>query len=304
MSFQHGGRKVIIHGDPSLTKKGVNLRSMMKTWEGEDQGFLVECRAIEGKVPVATFYEEELETTVDNSIPPLLKKFLDVFEWPETLPPKRGIKHHIHLKHVYSKGLEEHIQHLELVLEILRANEFIAGTLTQLLNNGSFKWNEEAETSFEKLKTTMMTLPVLAMPNFNLPFEIEMDASGYGVGAVLTQAKRPIAYFSRTLSMKDKAKPRSLKFLLEERVIQPQYQKWIAKLLGYSFGVVYKPGLENKAADALSRVPPTIHLNQLSAPALIDLGKIQEEVENDPKLKEIRSIVEQDPEEFPNFTVN
>ncbi|KAL0539304.1 hypothetical protein IC582_023509 [Cucumis melo] len=80
MSFQHGGRKVIIRGDPSLTKKGVSLKSMMKTWEGDDQGFLVECRSIEGKVPVATFYEEEYETTVDNSIPPLLKKFLDVFE--------------------------------------------------------------------------------------------------------------------------------------------------------------------------------------------------------------------------------
>ncbi|KAA0062047.1 Retrotransposable element Tf2 [Cucumis melo var. makuwa] len=146
------------------------------------------------------------------------------------------------------------------------------------------------------------------MPDFNLPFEIEIDASGYGVRAVLTQAKRPIAYFSRTLSIWDKARlvyerkliavvfavqrrrpyllgrkfvvktdQRSLKFLLEQRVIQPQYQKWIAKLLGYSFEVVYKPRLENKAVDALSRVLPTVHLNQLSAPVLIDLAKIQEE---------------------------
>ncbi|KAA0062227.1 Transposon Ty3-I Gag-Pol polyprotein [Cucumis melo var. makuwa] len=150
-------------------------------------------------------------------------------------------------------------------------------------------------TNVRELKKAMMTLPVLAMPDFNLPFEIEIDASGYGVGAVLTQAKRPIAYFSRTLSMRDKAIPvyereliavvfavqrwrpyllgrkfvvkidqRSLKFLLEQCVIQPQYQKWIAKLLGYSFEVV----------------------------------------ENDPKLKEIRSQVEQDSEEFPNFTVH
>ncbi|KAL0533711.1 hypothetical protein IC582_027752 [Cucumis melo] len=243
---------------------------------------------------------------------------------------------------VYSKRLEEYIQHLELVLEILvgylghviyekrvevdlekiRAirkwpaptnvrevrgflgltgyyRRFvqnygsIVGPLTQLLKDGSFKWNEEANVSFEQLKTTMMTLPVLAMPNFNLPFEIETDASGY-------DRWRPYLLGRKFIVKIDQ---RSLKFLLE-CVIQPQYQKWIAKLLGYSFEVVYKPGLENKAADALSRVPPTVHLNHILAPGLIDLVKIQEEVENDPKLKVIKSIVGQEPEEIPNFTVH
>ena len=57
----------------------------------------------------------------------------------------------------------------------------------------------------------------------------------------------------------------SLKFLLEQMVIQPQYQKWIAKLLGYSFEVVYKPDLENKAVDALSRMlPNSAHKPSLS----------------------------------------
>lgn len=157
--------------------------------------------------------------------------------------------------------------------------------------------------AFDKLKTAMMTLPVLAMPDFNLPFEVETDASGFGVEAVLVQAKRPIAFFSKTLCMRDRACPvygrkliavvfavqrwrpyllgkkftvktdeKSLKFLLEQRVIQPQYQKWIAKLLGYSLEVVYNPGLENKAVDALSRMAPTIFLNQLSASALLDLA--------------------------------
>ena len=84
-----------------------------------------------------------------------------------------------------------------------------------------------------------------------------------------------------------KTDQRSLKFLLEQRVIQPQYQKWIAKLLGYSFEVVYKPDLENKAADALSRVPPTVHLNQLTAPTLVDIKVIGEEVDKDDYLKDI-----------------
>ncbi|KAL4016975.1 hypothetical protein IC575_024646 [Cucumis melo] len=80
---------------------------------------------------------------------------------------------------------------------------------------------------------------------------------------------------------------KSLKFLLEQRVIQPQYQKWVSKLLGYSFEVVYKPGLENKATDALSRKPRDIQLNAISAPYLVDLQVIKEEVEKDEKLKKV-----------------
>lgn len=72
-------------------------------------------------------------------------------------------------------------------------------------------------------------------------------------------------------------------------MIHPQRQKWIAKLLGYTFEVVYKPRLENKATDALSRVPPAAHLNHISTPALLNLIIIKEEVENDTQLREIIS---------------
>lgn len=81
-------------------------------------------------------------------------------------------------------------------------------------------------------------------------------------------------------------------FLLEQRVIQPQYHKWIAKLLGYSFEVIYNPGLENKVANALSRMPPSIHLCQLTAPSLIDFTAIKEEVEKDEHLMKIISGIE------------
>lgn len=58
-----------------------------------------------------------------------------------------------------------------------------------------------------------------------------------------------------------------------------------SKLLGYYFEVIYKLGLENKVVDALSKMPPTVHLYNLTAPTLIDLAVIKEEVEKDESLK-------------------
>ncbi|TYK03052.1 Retrotransposable element Tf2 [Cucumis melo var. makuwa] len=83
----------------------------------------------------------------------------------------------------------------------------IAAPLTQLLKKGGYKWTEEATIAFDKLKTAMLSLPILALPDFNQPFEIETDASGFGVGAVLVQDKRPIAYYSHTLALRDRVRP-------------------------------------------------------------------------------------------------
>jgi len=83
----------------------------------------------------------------------------------------------------------------------------VAAPLTQLLKKGAYEWTVAAAEAFENLKMATMTLPILALPDFSLPFEIETDASGYGVGAVLIQNHRPIAYFSQTLAMRNRAKP-------------------------------------------------------------------------------------------------
>ncbi|KAL6311349.1 hypothetical protein AAG906_025635 [Vitis piasezkii] len=66
----------------------------------------------------------------------------------------------------------------------------------------------------------------------------------------------------------------SLKYLLEQRMVTPEQQKWVAKLLGYDYEILYKLGCENSAADALSRVPGSQTLNAL----FVSQAKIWEEI--------------------------
>jgi hypothetical protein len=77
----------------------------------------------------------------------------------------------------------------------------IARPLTNLLKKGKFRWHEEAKAAFLALKQVMTTTPTLAMANFNEFFTIETDASGEGIGAVLSQQGKLIAYMSRALEV-------------------------------------------------------------------------------------------------------
>lgn len=58
-----------------------------------------------------------------------------------------------------------------------------------MLRKDAFSWSPEAELAFETLKEALSTTPALALPNFSNEFIIECDASGVGIGAVLTQEK-------------------------------------------------------------------------------------------------------------------
>ena len=56
--------------------------------------------------------------------------------------------------------------------------------------------------AFNKLKAAMIQPPILALPNFSKPFIIECDASGVGLGAIVMQANKPIAFHSQALKGK------------------------------------------------------------------------------------------------------
>ncbi|XP_033139207.1 uncharacterized protein LOC117130500 [Brassica rapa] len=76
----------------------------------------------------------------------------------------------------------------------------IAAPLTEVIKkNVGFKWEQPQQEAFQILKEKLTQAPLLALPDFSKTFEIECDASGVGIGAVLMQDRKPIAYFSENL---------------------------------------------------------------------------------------------------------
>ena len=78
----------------------------------------------------------------------------------------------------------------------------ISKPLIDMLKKDGFHWNSEAISVFNKLKEAMSFAPVLALPDFSKIFCLETDASGAGIGVVLSQDGRPIAYLSKALGPK------------------------------------------------------------------------------------------------------
>jgi len=81
----------------------------------------------------------------------------------------------------------------------------IAAPMTRLTQKGaSFRWTEECEESFQKLKTALTTAPVLVLPTGSGSYTLYCDASRIGLGAMLIQDGRVIAYTSRQLKVHEK----------------------------------------------------------------------------------------------------
>jgi hypothetical protein len=68
--------------------------------------------------------------------------------------------------------------------------------LMTLTKKDAFSWIPEGTKSFEQLKEVMCKAPILTTPNFTKTFIVECDASGNGIGAILMQEGRPLAFES------------------------------------------------------------------------------------------------------------
>lgn len=156
--------------------------------------------------------------------------------------------------------------------------------IIEYLKGRDLQWIEEAETSFQLVKQKMTEAPVLTLIDFEKIFEVNCDASGIGIGGVLSQEGRPVAFFSEKLSgsrknystydMEFYAIVQSLKhwrhYLVQRefiliidhealKYINGQHKlcrlhaKWVAYLQEFTFTLRHQAGSLNRVADALSR---------------------------------------------------
>jgi ribonuclease HI len=161
----------------------------------------------------------------------------------------------------------------------------IAKPMTELLKKEvKFRWDDRCEEAFHTLRKLLTTAPVLAQPDNIQPLDVYCDASGIGLGCVLMQNNRVIAYASRALRTHEQNYPthdlelaavihalkiwrhhlmgakcniytdhKSLKYIFTQADLNMRQRRWLELIKDYDLEVHYHPGKANVVADALSR---------------------------------------------------
>lgn len=99
----------------------------------------------------------------------------------------------------------------------------IAAPLVAATTTKPFQWTAPAQLAFKHLKQALSEAPVLTLPDFQLPFTVETDASSIGMGVVLSQRGHPIAYFSKPFPPKLR---HSSTYVLELFTVTTAVKKW------------------------------------------------------------------------------
>ncbi|GJU15072.1 putative reverse transcriptase domain-containing protein [Tanacetum coccineum] len=123
--------------------------------------------------------------------------------------------------------------------------------MTKLTQKGiKFDWGEKEENAFQLIKQKLCSTLILALPEGSEDFVVYCDASHKGLGAVLMQREKVIAYASRQLKVHEK---NYTTHDLELGSLNMRQRRWLKLLSDYDCDIRYHPGKANVVADALSR---------------------------------------------------
>ncbi|WVZ51573.1 hypothetical protein U9M48_002706 [Paspalum notatum var. saurae] len=157
--------------------------------------------------------------------------------------------------------------------------------MTSLLEKGvPFNWTKGRQAAFDELKKRLTTAPVLTLPDLTKSFTVYCDASKEGLGCVLMQEGKVIAYASRQLRKHEVNYPthdlelaavvhalkiwrhylfgnkcdiytdhKSLKYIFTQNELNMRQRRWLELIKDYDLEIHYHPGKANVVADALSR---------------------------------------------------
>jgi hypothetical protein len=199
----------------------------------------------------------------------------------------------------------------------------IMAPITDCMKQGEFKWSKAATRAFGEVKKKMTEAPVMRLPDFTKLFEVECDASGLGIGGVLSQERHPIAYFSEKLndaklrySTYDKefyavvqalrhwchyllpkefviySDHDALRHLNSQKKLNFRHASWVEYLQRYSFALKHKAGIENKAADALSR---RVTLLSMMSTNVTGFERLRDEYESCPDFGKLHATLSSAP---------
>ncbi|GKB88339.1 putative reverse transcriptase domain-containing protein [Tanacetum coccineum] len=135
----------------------------------------------------------------------------------------------------------------------------IARPMTKLTQKSvKFEWGEKAEMAFQLLKQRLCSAPILALLEGSDNFVVYCNASHKGLGAVLMQKEKVIAYASRQLKVHEKNyTTHDLELgavhILDQKELNMRQRRWLELLSDYDCEIRYHPGKANMVADALSR---------------------------------------------------
>ncbi|GJW84419.1 putative reverse transcriptase domain-containing protein [Tanacetum coccineum] len=149
---------------------------------------------------------------------------------------------------IYSKNKKEHEEHLNLILILLKNKELYAkfSKCEFWLSKG-----EKEEAAFQLLKQKLCSAPILALPEGSENFVVYCDASHKGLGAVLMQREKVIAYVSRQLKIHEKNYTTHDLELGAVKELNIRQRRWLELLSDYDCEICYHPGKANVVADAL-----------------------------------------------------